>query len=113
MTQDQAPASTDRNGEVVSLIAAVAAGDAGRQDVVATMRDKGIDCLDVLVEVLASAVRASHVKAPRFADPQALADPGPPRAADAVHPNPGVPFVLRGTMYDPDDITRFNDGTCT
>jgi hypothetical protein len=46
---------------------------------------------------------------PTFFDPHQLADPGPPRAANAVHAIPDSPFVLRGVLYDPKDIERFND----
>ncbi len=96
---------------VLDLISAVAAGDAAREDVVAALRDEGVDSLDILVEVLAQATR----KEPRTRSrsrplnaQQLSNNTATDRAAQIVHQVPHLPFLLRGTLYDPTDIDRFN-----
>jgi hypothetical protein len=106
------PDDTDRSGrdEIVQLIAAVAAGDASREDVVASLRNQGVDSLDVLIEVLASATRnASNTQGRRHVDVQRMSNATDPRrASEIVHQTPSLPFLLRGTLYDPADIARFH-----
>jgi hypothetical protein len=96
--------------QLFNLISAVAAGDAERGDVVAELRKQGVDALDLLVAVLARAGRPERPGArARPLDPQRLIGPADPeRARRAVHRVPRLPFVLRGTLYDPADIVRFN-----
>lgn len=89
----------------IKLIAEVAAGEAERGDVIAALRDEGIDSLDVLIDVLVSATRGRPEPAPLH-----VLDPG--RAAreviPSVHQVPRLPFLLNGTLYDPADIKRFD-----
>jgi hypothetical protein len=96
--------------QLLGLISAVAQGDAAREDVVAALRDKGVDSLDVMVAFMSEMVRrdrdpghrARLVNVRRAASPAAR-EPSPP----SVH-RPGVlPFLLQGTLYDPADIERF------
>ncbi len=58
--------SADERGskQILDLISAVADGDAEREDVVSSMRDKGIDSLDVLVEILAQVRRGETAAGP-------------------------------------------------
>jgi hypothetical protein len=46
-----------KHDQLFKLISAVAAGDAERGDVVAALREQGIDALDLLVAVLGRASR--------------------------------------------------------
>jgi hypothetical protein len=106
--QDPGTPPRDR---ALDLVSALAAGDAEREDVVAALRSEGVDALDLLVDVLAQATR----KVPRgrvppcLRDPQQMSNETPPELrATIVHPVPQLPFLLRGTLYDPPDITRFD-----
>lgn len=104
------------NGEshmsrALELISAVANRDAAPEDIVAQMRNDGVDSLDVLVAVLARAARqpADRLDAQRPVDVRRFSKPTPPeRAAKIVHRVPSMPFVLDGTLYDPEDVRRFD-----
>lgn len=97
--------------QVLDLISAIAAGDATREDVVSALRNEGIDSLDVLVDILAEATTKSsrNEKLTRPIDLQraSLQSQSQP-ALPIVHKTPRLPFLLRGTLYDPGDIERFN-----
>ncbi len=99
------------DASLLALISAVASGDADRGDVAARMREMGIDSLDVLLEVVAAWTRA----APARRSLAVRLDPGgmlPPldeeRRRQIVHPRPTVPLLVRGVLYDPEDIARFD-----
>jgi hypothetical protein len=109
-SDEHGPITPSRN-RTLDLISAVAAGEAEREDIVAELKSEGIDSLDVLVDVLAQATQ----KAPRnrvppcLRDPQQLSNETPADLlAKIVHPVPRLPFLLRGALYDPSDIARFN-----
>ncbi|WP_244417005.1 peptidase inhibitor family I36 protein [Streptomyces hygroscopicus] len=97
--------------QVLDLISAIAAGDATREEVVAALRNEGIDSLDVLVDILAHVTRKNSRN-------EALTHPvdlqrtslqsRPQSHRPTVHKIPRLPFLLRGTLYDPEDIERFN-----
>lgn len=110
-------ARADDMAGVFELIAAVAKGDAGSADlthteeVVAGLREKGIDSLDLLVAVLMRAARQSTdtSRAAQPIDIRTFAQPTPKEIAERIrHKPPLVPFVLNGTLYDPQDINRFD-----
>lgn len=106
--QNTNPAKRDH---VLDLISAVAAGDAARGDIVSALREEGIDSLDVLIEVLAEATRSGRGRRSRsrFLNSQQLSNrTAPGRASKAARQVPKVPFLLRGILYDPADIERFN-----
>jgi hypothetical protein len=96
--------------EIVGLIGALGRGDAEHGDVLATLRDVGVDSLEALVDALADASRrAPRDHVPQWVDPQSPTRETPPELrAKIVHPVPKLPFVLRGTLYDPADISRFD-----
>lgn len=108
-TQNDEQGKQDR---VVDLIAAIANGDAERGDVAAILRREGIDALDLLVAALSSAAQSQRmVKATaridlqRPSDDSKEAETGP---RSSSHQVPSMPFLLRGTLYDPQDIARFD-----
>ena len=102
---------TDEPRDVMTLISALASGDAARPDVVAALRNQKLDALDVLVELVAEQATAStsRTKQGRI-DVQAFSAPRDSSAPRPVQRVPKIPVRLRGTLYDPQDITRF-DGT--
>ena len=113
MTTADNNAESSRQNRLLRLITSVATGDAAREDVVTQLREANVDALDVLVEVLAQATQNARVRysGARPIDPQRFAGSGAPSTAtSAGHRPPSQPFLLRGTLYDPQDITRF-DGT--
>ncbi len=102
------PGDLDR---AVELISAVAEGDASVHDVVARLREEGIDSLDVLVSIIARKARqhSQSRRAAKWVDPRHFWIPTPPEHAEQiVHQVPHVPFLLNGTLYDPADIRRFD-----
>ena len=115
------PADADQRvshiGNAVQLMAAVAGGDAGRQDlappaeIVAGLREQGIDSLEVLVEVVARMARqSSQSKSESQPLDIRMFDRSTPRdLVEAIsHTPPKVPFILNGELYDPKDINRFD-----
>src|SRR5215467_10618605 len=102
--------ATHEHDQLFKLISAVAAGDAERGDVVAALREHGIDALDLLVAVVARASRPERPQTrARRLDLQQMTKPADPeRSRYIVHQVPRLPFLLRGTLYDPADIVRFN-----
>jgi hypothetical protein len=99
-----------RAEDTLGLISAVAAGDAVLEDVTRALRDQGVDALDVVVIALAEVTKNSRSRrtAQRL-DPQCLSHATPAEAMSrAEHALPDRPFLLRGTLYDPPDIARFN-----
>lgn len=89
----------------LKLIQAVAAGDAKREDVVAALKADGVDALDVLIDVLASASRGRVKPRPlNFFDPQRASR----ERVKSIHQVPYYPFMLNGTLYDPADVKRFD-----
>jgi hypothetical protein len=111
MQAGERDAKQAQRDHVLDLISAVAAGDAAREDVVSALRNEGVDSLDILIEILARATR----KGPgirsrsRPLDVQRLSNnAATDRTSQIVHQVPQLPFLLRGTLYDPVDIDRFN-----
>jgi hypothetical protein len=103
--------STDHMKSAWELIKAVAYRDAEPADIAAQLRHEGYDALDVVVAALAAEARqrTNHRDAQQPIDVQAFRRPFPPELiAQIVHPVPGRPFVLNGTLYDPEDVRRFD-----
>ncbi|MCW2757836.1 MAG: Beta/Gamma crystallin [Nocardioidaceae bacterium] len=98
---------------VAATLAALATGDAEPQEIVATLRRQKVDALDVIVELLDRVARASRPSpSVRRIDVQALRRPAASRATLPRKPvtRPAAqPFLLRGTLYDPQDITRLRE----
>lgn len=121
MTTESSPDRGDhdtseaRNGHLsraLELIGAVANRDANPEDIVSQMRNEGVDALDVVVAALAGQARqqpADRRSAQRPIDVRGFSRQTPPElAASIVHKVPKVPFVLNGTLYDPEDVRRFD-----
>ena len=95
----------------LELVGAVAHRDAAPQDIVAELRKNGFDSLDVLVAVLARAASqpADRRRAERPVDVRRFSQPTPRELVERIeHRAPKIPFVLNGTLYDPEDVRRFN-----
>jgi hypothetical protein len=109
---DTHEARSDRLSRALELIGAVAHRDAYPEDIVAQLRNEGFDALDVVVAALAGQARkqpAARRRAQRPIDVRSFWTPTPPElAAQIVHKVPKVPFVLNGTLYDPEDVRRFD-----
>ncbi len=96
---------------LLSLISAVAAGDAAREDVAAELRAANVDALDLVIDVLAAATQQTHARRSlsRPFDPQhGASEAASTRAPGAAARVARQPFLLRGTLYDPQDIARFD-----
>jgi hypothetical protein len=103
------PAGKDK---VLPLLGALAEGTAAEPDVTAMLRDQGIESVPALLAAFAEAAkkRQSESQARWINLKQLLTRPddatrGP---TQTVHRVPKLPFLLNGTLYDPQDIKRFN-----
>ncbi len=119
MTEDRA--DSDRRAshidKAIQLMAAVAAGDAGIHEIappaeiVAGLREQGIDSLEVLIEAVARMARQSS-RSKSEAQPldiRMFDQSTPKELVETIsHTAPKVPFILNGETYDPKDIKRFD-----
>jgi hypothetical protein len=98
--------------KVLALLGAIADGTAAQADVVAMLRDEGIESIPALLAAFAEAARKRQSEGQaRWIDLRQLL----PRSASGskaptrtVHRVPKLPFLLNGTLYEPGDIQRFN-----
>jgi hypothetical protein len=103
--------AAERHTQTLELISAIAHGDAKVEDVAAQLRKEGFDALDVVLALVSRVSQAprDRVRARRGIDFQHLSKPTPPELVrQTVHRVPKLPFVLNGTIYDPQDIRRFD-----
>lgn len=93
---------------LLASLAAIAAGDAGSEEVVASLRRQGVDALDVLIALFADSKRLPRASGERI-DVQNFtsrsAPPAPPKPLRAST----RPLLVRGTLYDPADISLFDE----
>lgn len=95
----------------LALLSAIAAGDAAVEDIAAELRRDGIDSLDAALAVLRDGIKAHEGEQANLARPiniQRFQNSTPMDPSRIVQRVPEVPFLLNGTLYDPEDITRFN-----
>jgi hypothetical protein len=110
----QAATSTHYVGKdkVLALLGALAEGTAAEADVTATLRDQGIESVPALLAAFTEAARKrqSESQARWINLKQLLARPADVTIAPTrtVHRVPKLPFLLNGTLYDPQDVQRFN-----
>lgn len=94
------------------LLAALARGDLTAVETIQELKQRQIECLEVLVTLLDATASLSperQTALQEFIDPQKFANT-PSDTFPAVHKAPRLPVLLNGTLYDPCDIKRF-DGT--
>ncbi|MFB6842653.1 hypothetical protein [Streptomyces sp. NPDC056361] len=100
-----------KNGtsKAMELLKAIVSGDAEMEDGLAELRSDGIVSLEDALTVLKQEVKVDQlVDGPR-PDFQALRrSPSEREVSSIEHVVPEVPFLLGGTLYEPQDITRFN-----
>jgi hypothetical protein len=110
-SNEQDPCAAGQHAQALKLISAIAHGDAKVEDIAAQLRKEGLDVLDVVLALVAraSAAPRERVRAQRPIDLRHFSKPTPPDlVARTMHRVPKVPFVLNGTLYDPQDIRRFD-----
>jgi|GEM_PF-3296345 hypothetical protein len=96
---------------LLRLISTITRGKAKPEAVASELKEEGFDTLDVILASLAqeSAVVDSQISAQTRIDiSQFLKPTSSDLIARIVHQIPRFPFVLNGTLYDPQDIKRFN-----
>jgi hypothetical protein len=110
-SNEQDTSAAEQHNQVLKLISAVAYGDATVEDIVAQFKKEGVDILDL---VIALVDRASSASKERFHAQKPInlqhfsKLTSPDLIAQTVHRVPKIPFVLNGTLYDPQDIRRFD-----
>jgi hypothetical protein len=92
------------------IISAIAQKDASVEDIARHLRDQGISTIEDIVGSLRSAASAAEaavlpsvIDSATFFSPERLAAPG-----NIVQVVPSVPILIDGTLYDPQDISRFD-----
>lgn len=108
--RDNGPSSPVRQDTAIALVSALAKGEAAAADVAHELRRRKLDAIDVLVAVLERASKAKRpsevttaVQIQRFSRPS---DSGSKKSI--IQRIPHVPVLLNGTLYDPQDLRRFN-----
>lgn len=99
-----------RFDRAMNFVVAMARGDAFPQDVPEHVRQEGYGDLDETIAALGQAARqAIDPTLPHQPiDPTIFARPNPPEMfAETVH-RAKLPFLHNGTLFDPQDIARFN-----
>jgi hypothetical protein len=99
------------SSHLAELLAAIARRDAHPEDLAAALRKQGADALDLIAELVARAAQPAPdpAAAQDWIDASRFGRPVEPQAAsEIVHRVLKVPFLLNGTLYDPQDIVRFN-----
>ncbi|MCJ0868944.1 hypothetical protein [Streptomyces sp. AP-93] len=103
--------NSDEN-KALTLLTAIVAGDADIQDGVAELKNEGIVSTGDLLSALSEGLRLLETDEENVGQPLSLelTRRETPRelVSAIVQRIPEVPFVLNGTVYDPEDITRFN-----
>ena len=94
---------------IVKQLAELAAGEKSPQDVVRDLRKEKVDALEVMVNLIDHASRASKSgrQCQQMIDVRRWAKRGSAERLGTKHKTPLVPFLLNGTLYDPTDIKRF------
>jgi hypothetical protein len=110
-SNQQLYSTSEKQTYILQLIAALAHSDAQVEDVTAQIRNEGLDALDVIVALSAQSLKTQK----NYAQIQTSIDftqfsrkTQTETVADTFHRVPKRPFVLNGTLYDPQDIERFN-----
>jgi hypothetical protein len=94
----------------VDLLEAIAYGDASPEDLVAELRAREVDALDLLVQLTRRAAAPRRDAAPTPIDVGMFTrEAASGERRHAPHRVPKVPFVAGGTLYDPQDVARFDD----
>lgn len=98
-----------QNGKAIELLKAIVAGDAEMGDGLAELRNGGITSLEDALYALKQEVKIDELVDVRQPDFQALRrSPSAEAISRTEHVVPEMPFLLNGTWYEPQDITRFN-----
>lgn len=95
----------------MAAISELASGEATREEVVSALRKHKVDALDLLVEMIGEQQAARRNR--NLVRPFSASDVQPAsrrsKRTGPPHQQPRLPFLLNGTLYDPADVTRFNE----
>ncbi|MFI2185288.1 hypothetical protein [Streptomyces sioyaensis] len=99
-----------RQDKAFVLLSAILSGDADIADGIAELKSQGIDSVEAALSSLQHGIRRrEHDEAqPVAINLQRGRKSTPEQVARITQRVPKVPFIFDGTMYDPEDITRFN-----
>ena len=91
---------------VIQALHAVAAGEAEPQDVANELRSSDFDALEVMLEAIARGSRAGAAKQGRRNDITRVV--AGDETGESRRRPPRVPVLLEGTLYEPEDMARFD-----
>jgi hypothetical protein len=103
--------STNGRSEAYGLLVAIVQGDASIEDGLQILKAGGVNSLDEALAILQQGIRERKAVRANAARPVSLKrDRGRSSLNHSItRPIPEDPFILNGTLYDPQDISRFND----
>jgi hypothetical protein len=89
--------------KLLEIIYAIARGDAQTEGIAAQLRAEGYDYLDLIVALLDQASAGErNRRAQKPIDIRSFSKPTPPQVVQAIVQRvPYLPFLLNGTLYDP------------
>lgn len=96
----------------LALLTAITSGEAVVEDIAKELRNEGIGSLEELIVILRESINeakedeANAMKPVNFQNWRRKTSQE--SISNIVQRVPKVPFILNGTMYDPEDIKRFN-----
>jgi hypothetical protein len=100
---------TDPGGnKALTLLSAIVEGDASIQDSVAELRKYGVESAGDLLSTLSEGFRVAQDAGQALDFDHIPDETSQDLIKGIVQKIPEVPFILKGTMYDPKDIVRFN-----
>ncbi|MEU9047915.1 MULTISPECIES: hypothetical protein [unclassified Kitasatospora] len=98
-----------KKNNALELLRAIVKGDAEIEDGLADLKAEGVSSLEDALSILKEEVKVHKwVDGPQPDFRKLRRHPRPEVVSSIKHVVPEVPFVLHGTWYEPQDITRFN-----
>jgi hypothetical protein len=94
--------------KAMALLSAIVDGDASIQDSVAELEKYGIESAGDLLSTLSEGFRVAQDAGEALDFENIPVETPQDLVKSIVQRVPEVPFILNGTMYDPEDIVRFN-----
>ncbi|MGS2751249.1 hypothetical protein ACVAMH_31185 [Bacillus zanthoxyli] len=96
----------------LALLTAITSGEAVVEDIAKELRNEGIQSLEELIVILRENIKEAKEDEINAMKPINFQNwrrkTSQESISNIVQKVPKVPFILNGTMYDPEDITRFN-----
>src|SRR5215217_3400918 len=91
---------------MLEVLCSVVLGDADKEDIIDLLKRDKVDSLESLTRILTRGEPMAATEAARR--PHRRSRKNRTASAPNVHQVPEVPVLLNGTLYDPEDVRRFD-----